>query len=168
MKRMLLAGLAIAMLAGCQNQQRSQEAQEGQAAGGTGGTGGGAMQGQQAAGGSDSGRQMGQAQQQMAMGTITEVQEDQITVRTSDGEQMELTLDDSAQILMNGQPISRDRLQQGASVRAAYREQDGEMRVERLDVQSMGAGQQPGSEQPGMEQPGQPGGGMQGQQPSQQ
>ena len=153
MNRMLVIGFAVAMLAGCRSQQEGAGTQGAQEREPTAGAQPGA-----------------QAQPQMATGTLTAVQDDQITVRTAAGQQMEMKLSDDAQIMMNGQPVQRDRLQQGASVRASYSQEGGEMMVQRLEVQSMGGAAQPGQHPSGM-QPGQqpsgaqPGGAQQQPQP---
>ncbi|WP_373047082.1 lipoprotein [Vulgatibacter sp.] len=149
MKRMFLALAAIFVVAGCQNQGQEPAAeQEPQAQAPAG-----EPQAQQPA------AQQPAAEQQMmtATGTITEVSDEKITVRTAAGEQMEMKLGEQAQITMNGQPVQKDQLQQGASVRAAYKQEGEENTVQTLEIQSMGA-QQPGAApQPeGAQQPPQP------------
>jgi len=159
MKRILVACAALALLVGCREGQKQagQMEEEGSQAMGQQGQ----QPGQERMGQADErpGQMGGQAQagaEQTATGTLTEVEDERITMRTATGEQMEFQLDEDVQITMNGQPIQRERLQQGASVRASYTEQDGQMMVQKLEVQSMGEqpGMQPGGSRPG-EQPGQ-------------
>jgi hypothetical protein len=108
MKRILLAAMAVALLGGCR-----------------GGTEGGADRPGE-----------GQSALITVGGTISEASPDRITVVTTEGQPVQLQIADDAQIMQDENRVQRDRLQEGASVRASYREEGGRKFAQRIDIDS--------------------------------
>lgn len=148
-QRMLVAGAALAFAFACtqqgqQGQEQQQQEQQQQPPGQEGQ--------QQPSAQQPSGEQAAMGQQQTTTGTVTEVQDTQLTMRTGANEEIELQVSDDAEITQDGRPIALEQVQQGASVRASWTERDGQMRLQRLEVQrsvgSPGLGEQPGEPLP--------------------
>ncbi len=67
-------------------------------------------------------------------GRISQVSQDQVTVRKSDGTPMSLRVVDSTKVTIGGQKGSIGSLQQGDEVRASYVESGGSATARKLDV----------------------------------
>lgn len=150
MKRLILAGLVVAALAGCKSNDRNQVAEERQDV---------AQAQQEAQKDLSDTRQenaekiqreeqdVAQAQQEQreqlgsetgaalsATGVVTDAEDDAVKLRTASGEEWELKFADNTQVLQNNEPINKTLLTEGSQVRATYRMKDGDRVAERVEV----------------------------------
>lgn len=153
MKRLILAGIAVAALSGCQNNrdevaEKKQDLQQTQRD---------ASQ-NVAEARRDANEQVAEQQEELAeaqrkqqelragesgaplsfTGTVTAANENELDVRASTGEEWQLKLADNAVILQNNQPIKSDQITEGAQIRASYRMEDGDRVADKVEVTRSG------------------------------
>lgn len=149
MKRLILAGIAAAALAGCQNnrdevaekkqdlQQTQRDAnervsdtrQDAQAD---------VNEQRQELAEAQRKQQEERASQTGAplsfTGTVTGTHDGELDVRASTGEEWQLKLADNALILQNDRPISSEQITEGAQIRASYRMENGDRVADKVEV----------------------------------
>ncbi|WP_373047081.1 hypothetical protein [Vulgatibacter sp.] len=104
MKRWLVAGLAVAALAGCRGESGKEAAP-------------------------------GETEALITVGgVVTEAQPDGLTLRTANGEVVEMRIAEGAQVMLGGREVPASTIREGASVRASFREEEGENVARRVDI----------------------------------
>lgn len=136
MKRLILAGLALAALTAC-------EEQHGKAYPGMFSYGGPLDQpvtapilgpGQRGTLFEDAGALEPGPNNQRALGRVVSTGEDELTVQTQDGRSLQLDMRANPDVTWQGAMISQEALQPGAWVRASYDETGGQPRAAQLEV----------------------------------
>jgi hypothetical protein len=89
-------------------------------------------------------RQQNWTAEQKARGTLVSAQGDQVQIRTSDQDLLQLQVTDSTAVTLNGQTSSVSQLRPGSDVRTSYQAVDGQAKALTLDVTSKSSGQQQG------------------------
>ena len=73
-------------------------------------------------------------------GKLTKVSKDELTLETSGGQSEKLKVNDSTKVTVDGQQKSIGELQQGAQVRAAYDERDGDKTATKIEAKDAKGG----------------------------
>ena len=128
MRRGIVAGLALALLAlgGCRS------------------------------GGEEAGKPIGadepsegQPALQTVGGIVTGAQANRVDMVDGNGNRVSLQLGEDVQIMQDENPVGREKLEAGASVRASYRDRNGQLVATRIDIDSPAGSPPSPSVQPG-------------------
>lgn len=155
MKRLILAGIAVAALAGCQNNNRDEVAEKRQDLQQTQRDANEKVAEARQDANEDVARQreeLAEAQRERQeeraentgaplsfTGTVTAAKDNELDVRASTGEEWQLKLADNALILENNQPIRSNQITEGAQIRASYRMEDGDRVADKVEITRPGA-----------------------------
>jgi len=81
----------------------------------------------------------GAASTQTAVGTVAQASDAQIQLKSGEADALQLAVDPSTSIRLDGREVRGSQITEGSEVRASYRAVDGKLTALRLDVRSTGA-----------------------------